>query len=372
MRRDTGKRHIIAASADLVRDRRAFLAASLCTGAGLLAPRIGWAADDYPLLQGKNATILVGSEVGGNSDLFARSIARHFERVIPSLRIEIKNVPQASGALAAKTLQSGPTDGTMLLSSSTGLLSAQVEGDESVQYDLAQWAWLGRLATETRLLIRGPGADFANLDELRAKTTPSPLPVRAKTSFTYAEAIWLNSMLGLRINPVPGYKATERNVALVQGEVMLAVVGYPTDREVVENPGVDVVLRMTDGPALPERFADRPLLADLIAGKPSLAGIAKLMKACTSMQNWMAAPPGTPPEILAEWRRAFDAAAGSAEYLDESAKLGFSVSLVQGAALSQQIGDLVASIPALRLQLDAASRCGEELAAGQTASCAIL
>ena len=100
----------------------------------------------------KTATILVGSEVGGNSDLFARLIARHFERVIPSLRIEIKNVPQASGALAAKTLQSGPTDGTMLLSSSTGLLSAQVEGDESVQYDLAQWAWLGRLATETRLL----------------------------------------------------------------------------------------------------------------------------------------------------------------------------------------------------------------------------
>jgi len=333
---------------------------------------MGWAAEDYPLLRGKTVTILVGSEVGGNSDLFARSIARHFERLIPDLRIEVRNVPQASGALAAKTLQSGPTDGTMLLCSSTGLLSAQVEGDESVQYDLGQWAWLGRLATEHRVLIRGPGADFKNLQELRAKTTPSSISVRAKTSFTYSEALWLNSMLGLRINPVPGYKATERNLALVQGEVMLAVVGYPTDRQVIENPAVDVVLRLTDGPALPDRLAARPLLADLIAGNPSLAGIAKFMKACTSMQNWMAAAPGTAPDVLAEWRRAFEAAADSAAYLDESSKLGFAVSLVKGSDLAQQIGELVADIPALRAQLDAASRCGADLAEGKSASCAIL
>ena len=373
MRRHTGHGRIIpSAPGAQARDRRSFLAASLCAGAGLLAPRLAWAADDYPLLRGKTVTILVGSEVGGNSDLFARSIARHFERLIPDLRIEVRNVPQAGGALAAKTLQSGPADGTMLLASSTGLLSAQVEGDESVQYDLGQWAWLGRLATETRVLVRGPGADFATLQELRAKTTPSSMSVRSKTSYSYSEALWLNSMLGLRINPVPGYKATERDFALTQGEVMLAVVGFPTDREVLDNPAVDVVLRLTDGPALPERLAARPLLADLIAGNPSLAGIAKFMKASTSMQNWMAAPPGTAPDVLAEWRRAFEAAAESAPYLDESNKLGFAVSLVKGAELSRQIGDVVADIPALRAHLEAASRCGAELAEGKSASCAML
>lgn len=354
--------------------RRGFLASltAACATGALSAPRITRAASDYSLLQGKTVTILVGSEVGGNSDLFARSIGRHFERAIPKLRVEIKNIPQAGGALAAKTLQEGPTDGTMLLTSSTGLLGAQIQGDEGVAYDLGSWSWLGRLATETRTLVIGPGANFSTLDELRAKTTPSSMSVRSKSSFAYHEAMWLNAMLGLRIKPVPGYKTVEKETALIQGEVMLTVVGYPTDRDVLDQPSVDVVLRLTDGPALPERFAARPLLADLVAGQPAFAEVAAFMRASTSMQNWMAAPPGTPPEIRAEWRRAFESAAASPAYLDEARKLGFAVSLVKGAELQQQIGDLVADIGSLRAQLDAAHRCGEAWSEGHGAGCAVL
>lgn len=354
--------------------RRRFLASltAACAAGALPAPRLARAASDYSLLQGKTVTILVGSEVGGNSDLFARSIGRHFERVIPKLRVEIKNIPQAGGALAAKTLQGAPNDGTMLLTSSTGLLGAQVQGDEGVAYDLGSWSWLGRLATETRTLVIGPGADFSTLDELRAKTAPSSMSVRSKSSFAYHEAMWLNAMLGLRIKPIPGYKTVEKETALIQGEVMLTVVGYPTDRDLLDQPGVDVVLRLTDGPALPARFAGRPLLADLIAGQPTFAAAAAFMRASTSMQNWMAAAPGTPPEILAEWRRAFESAADSPAYLDEADKLGFAVSLVKGAELQQQIGDLVANIGSLRAQLDAAARCGKALSEGQSAGCVVL
>jgi len=351
--------------------RRGFIAslAVACAAGAFPAPRLARAASDYPLLQGKTVTILVGSEAGGNFDLFGRSIGRHFERVIPKLRVEIKNIPQAGGALAAKTLQEGPTDGTMLLTSSTGLLGSQVQGDGGVAYDLGSWSWLGRLATETRTLVIGPGADFSTLDELRAKTTPSSMSVRSKSSFAYHEAMWLNAMLGLRIKPIPGYKSVEKETALVQGEVMLTVVGYPTDRDMFNQPGVDVVLRLTDGPALPERFTGRPLLADLVAGQPAFAAVATFMRASTSMQNWMAAAPGTPPEILAEWRRAFESAAASPAYLDESGKLGFAVSLVKGAELQRQIGDLVADIGSLRVQLDAAHRCGEALSEGLSAAC---
>lgn len=133
--------------------RRGFLASLTAAGAASALPgsRLA-AASDYPLLHGKTVTLLVGSEVGGNFDLFARSIGRHFERTVPKLRVEIKNIPQAGGALAAKTLQEGPADGTMLLTSSTGLLGSQTQGDEGVAYDLGSWNWLGRLATETGFL----------------------------------------------------------------------------------------------------------------------------------------------------------------------------------------------------------------------------
>lgn len=330
-----------------------------------------FAASAYPHLEGKTVTILVGSEVGGNFDLFARSMGRHLERTVPGLRAEIKNVPQASGALAARTMQEGSPDGLTLLTSSSGLLSAQVQGDESVAYDLGTWNWLGRLATETRVIVRGRGSDFTSYEELRAKTAPSSMSVRSKTSYAYHEALWLNAMLGLRIQPVPGFKATEKETALVQGEVMLTVVGYPTDADVLAQPDVDVVLRLTDGPALPDRFAGRPLLADLIAGKQSIDRIAAFMKVSSAMQNWMAAAPGTPPEMVAEWRTAFEAAAASPQYLDEAKKLGFETSLLSGADLQQQIGSLLADIPALRAQLEAATQCGTDLAEGKSSSCAL-
>ena len=352
--------------------RREFLIAAACVAGVSGSSRFALAATDYPLLQGKTVTILVGSEVGGNFDLFARSIGRHFERVVPDLRVEIKNIPQASGALAAKTLQDGPADGTMLFTSSTGLLSAQIQGDEGVAYDLGSWRWLGRLATETRMLVSGRGADFKTLDELRAKTTSSPLSVRSKSSFSYHEALWLNAMLGLRIKPIPGYKAVEKETALIQGEVMLTVAGYPTEGDMLDQPNVNVVLRLTDGPDLPSRFAGAPLLADLMADNPSYAAVTSFMHACTTMQNWMAAPPGTHPDILTEWRRAFASAAISETYLEESSKLGFAVSLVDGEQLQRQIGDLVADIGTLRAQLKAAANCGALLSEGGDGACAVL
>jgi tripartite-type tricarboxylate transporter receptor subunit TctC len=348
--------------------RRNLLATGIAVVSGI-APSFG--AGKYPLLEGKTVTILVGSEVGGNFDLFARAIGRHFERMIPGLRAEIKNVPQASGALAARTIQEGSSDGLTLITSSSGLLSAQVQGDESVAYDLGTWNWMGRLATETRVIVRGRGADFATYEELRAKHESSSMSVRSKTSYAYHEALWLNAMLGLRIKPIPGFKAMEKETALVQGEVMLTVVGYPTDADVIAQPDVDVVLRLTEGP-LPDHYANRPLLADLIAGNPSIEKIGTFMKVSTAMQNWMAAPPGTPPAVLAEWRQAFEAAAETPQYLDEASKLGFQTALLRGADLQQQIETLLSDLPALRAQLAAAANCGTDLAEGKPSSCALL
>lgn len=359
---------------EFAQHRRRFLASTAAAfgSVALLGPRIGRAATAYPLLEGRTVTILVGSDVGGNFDLFARSIGRHFESEIPDLRVQVQNIPQASGALAARRLQDGPTDGTMLMTSSSGLLSSQVQGDENVAYDLSQWSWLGNLAAEARILVLGPGADFADLQQLQAKTDPSSMSVRSKTSYAYHEALWLNAMLGLRIKPVPGYKSVEKEAALIQGEVMLTTVGYPTDRQILESPGVEIVLRLTEGPSLPERFRAKPLLAELIAGDPSVAAIARFMRTSTTILNWMAAPPGTDPEVLAEWRRAFAAAATSPAYLDEASKLGFATALTGGADLTQRIKEIFADLAPLRAQLEAAYRCGAALADGASASCAFL
>src|SRR5262249_21730372 len=156
-------------------------------------------------------TIVIASEAGGTYDLYARALARHIEALAPGFRMDFKYVTQASGKLAAKMLQTGPADGSMLFTSSPALLSAQLLGEEGVAFDLGQWSWIGKASEEARILVSGPGADFDGFEQFRAKATPSTLSARSTSSYVYHESLWLNALLGLRIKPVPGYKSIEKD-----------------------------------------------------------------------------------------------------------------------------------------------------------------
>lgn len=349
--------------------RRRLLAGAAAAGAVLLGPAIPAFGADFPSLAKLRITMLVGSDAGGGYDLCGRTLARHMERTVPGLRVDVKNVAQASGKLAAKMLQEGPTDGSMLFTSTPGLLSSQVLGEEGVAFDLAQWSWIGKVAGETRMLIRGPGADFTTLEELRAKSTPSPLSVRSTTSYVYHEALWLNALLGLRIRPVPGYKAVEKDMAVVNGEAMLTSVTYPNDRKILELPEIDVVLRVNDGETS-ERFKDRPLLSALIAGRPDLQPILRFLNASTDLLRWFSAPPNTDPQVLAELRGAFDLTVASPEFVADAEKLDFKVSPMSGGAVAELIGSVLADRESLSAQLGAALECGKALADGLDSACA--
>jgi tripartite-type tricarboxylate transporter receptor subunit TctC len=338
-------------------------------GGAIAAPALV-RADASPLA-GKPVTFIVGGGVGNTFDNFGRTLARQFERQIPGLVVHVKNVEQASGLLSAKMLQEGPTDGTMLLTTSSSVFSAQLVGNAGVHFDVRQWGWLGKHGTETRVLLRGPGADFKTFEELRAKTAPTPMSVRAKTSHAYQEALWLNALLGLRINPVPGYaKSVDAETALIQGEVMLVPAGDPTDRTVMETDGVDVVLQISSG-TLPARYQGRPLLRDLVgSGGPGRAQVLDFIDLTSNMVRWVAVPPNTPPELIAAWQEAFAKAAQAPEYAAESQKLNLVLEYTSGPEIAARVAAIFQAQTGLAADLDALERCGEALAAGEDSPCA--
>lgn len=348
--------------------RRTIVLGGTALGFGLFGRALTATAADYPHLSKLTAVFQVGAEVGGGADLSARVLARHMERLCSGLRIDIKNVPQAGGKLGGKMLQEGPSDGSMLYTSSPGLLSGQVLGEEGVAYDLSTWSWVGKIAGETRLLVRGPGADFTTLAELQAKKTPSPFSVRSTTSFTYHEVLWANAMLGLRIKPVPGYKSVEKDLAVLNGEVMLTTQSYPNDRQMLEAPEIDVVMRLNDGER-PGRFADRPLLPELLADKPALQPALRFMAASNNLFRWVAAPPATEPEILDEWRRLFDSTVASPEFIADASKLDFNIAPMSGPEVAAVIGEVLAEQAKLRAQLSDLGECGVALSEGLEGSC---
>ena len=328
------------------------------------------AAGSYAQLSNRTVTLLVGAGVGGGYDLCARLLARHMEQQVPGLRIEIKNVSQASGKLAAKMLHEGPGDGSMLLTAGPGPITAQLLQEEGVAFDMRQWGWLGKVAAETSVIVKGPGADFANFAELRAKKTTTSMSATSTASGAYHQAIWCNAMLGIHIKPVPGYKSVERDAAVLQGEVMVTSESWPTDAQMFEAPGMDVVLRLSPG-ELPEKYRDRPLLADLVsAEQPSYMPIVRFIEISEQIQRWFATPPNTDPAVLAEWRALFDAVTASPAFRSEIGKLNFAVAPATGAAVTEQIGAALADYEKQSKMFQAALACGKAMADSMEASCA--
>src|SRR5262245_22026773 len=83
----------------------------------MLAPLSAGAQDDVAAFyKGKAVTIQVGSDVGGQYDVIARTVARHMGRYIPGQpTVLVQNVPGSGGLKLLNQLYAvGARDGTMI------------------------------------------------------------------------------------------------------------------------------------------------------------------------------------------------------------------------------------------------------------------
>lgn len=346
--------------------RRALLQATLAAGCVPLLRRQARAA--FGALSDRTVTLMIGSDLGGGYDLFGRTLARHLERAVPGLRINVQNVGKAGGKLCARMLQEGPADGSVIALPPVSLLSAQLLGEEGVAYDISTWQWIGKLASESRLLIKGPGADFSGIADLRQDRPPATLSVRSTSSFAYYEALWLNAILGIRIKPVPGYKSGEKEAAVLAGEVMMTTCNYPDDLKILEAPGVQVVLQVNDKD-IPSPYGDAPTLRELVGESGAYVHLERFLEANYDLARWLVAPPSIGGDILVEWRDAFDATVISPEFLAECKALDIQIAPLPGAEMSRRMGEVLADKDVLRQEMNAAFDCGKGYAEGLGDAC---
>ena len=348
--------------------RRHFLVAAAAASAGAAFPRIAASTSSFPTLAGRTVTMVIGSDIGGGYDLFGRAMARHLQRVVPDLQVNVQNIGKAGGKLAAKTIQEGAQDGSLIAILPVSLMSAQILQEEGVAYDVASWGWIGKLASEARLYLAGHGADFATIEELRARGSIATMAVRSTSSFAYYEAMWVNAMLDIKVKPVPGYKSGEKEQAMMSGEVMLVSANYPDDRSVIDAPGVRVVLRVNEA-EMPDSYAQAATLRSLLGQGEQHGRVLRFLEANYELARWLVAPPKTDPAVLHDWRAAFDATVGSEEFLEESKKLDMPIAPMSGADLAKRIGEIMSDEEGLRADLGAAFTCGKSLSEGAVGAC---
>ena len=176
------------------------------------------AADFYA---GKAIDLLIGGDVGGGYDIYARVLARHLHRFIPgSPTIVTKNQPGAGSGRAASYLYGvAPKDGSVIGAVFPGAIMGPLLDDRAqALYDPTKFRYLGSADNATRVCISHERSRIKSFeDTLQHKAI---MGASAAGGSTRDYVNMLKKTTGAMFDMVAGYKGTaDIFLAMERGEV---------------------------------------------------------------------------------------------------------------------------------------------------------
>lgn len=313
--------------------RRAFAAGALSASAASCAP-----ARSQPL------HILIGSTPGAASDRIARILARHITRKFGQ-PVEVSNEGRANGKMASQRLVAAKPDGLTIGFLSTGLLYGALLHDSGGADSLDKIQWLGSLNYDRRVLIVTKASGVERFEDLIGRRKPLILICGATSQSSYYECRILDYLTDANVRIVPGFRGGTRNLALISGEGE-AVIGTLDGLEpALEQAGSKIILRMNRLPVLglsAEKGSQAPTI-DRFAKGPDAEPLIDLMNAHAQLGRIVGLPPGTPPDLVAQWRERFAAVIADPAFVTEANAAGFLLEPTPGAAVNATLSRLLST-----------------------------
>lgn len=278
--------------------------------------------------QGKTITILRGSAPGGVGEMRTRAVANYLKKYIPgNPTIIIEFMPGAGGQKAANHLYQGArTEGLIIGSAPSGMVSSAVLGEKGVQYDLHKFIYLGSPNSASQyVFFTNSKLGLGSLEKLRghpglrigAQTVGHPI---------YYTGRLFAFLLGLK-DPklVVGYSSPELDVALLNNE--LDALSGVADSVIKQNPEflqkglVDfhAIIEIPRGDKHP-RFAQLPELESFVKSDRERKLLA-LHRTFRLAGSPFVLPPGTPKDRAEILRAAMRRVYTDAEFLAEYQKM---------------------------------------------------
>lgn len=286
--------------------------------------------------EGKSIDYIIATEPGGGYDTYGRLIGKYLGKHLKADQVVFKNLPGAGHLIGTNTLNASEPDGLTIGTFNTGLIYSQLLGAEGVQFDLNNMSWIGKAASDPRVMALSTDSGFADYDALKAAPGPHLFAAAGIGSASYNETNLLAHALGLNIKVVSGFNGKEGELAMMRGEVIGQIASLSSITPFVEAGNGAVVLSIGgegQPPALDKAVGDE--------GK----GIVNLIAANSIIGRLTAAPPGVAPEVLAELRTAYMAALADPELLAEAEALGIPIEGADGAAVEELVRSALAQSP---------------------------
>lgn len=320
------------------------LARASCTALALLAGGSGASAQaPAEFYKGKSISLLIGFGVGGEDDLWARTIARHIGSHIPGHPTVVpQNVPGSGGLLVANRLyNSAPRDGSVLGLINRGIPFEPLLGGQGTQFDTARLNWIGSPSRDTTVCAARKDAEVKTLDDLyRTELSVGGTGSGADTAI-YPE--FLAALLGLKFKLVKGYQGShDIQLAMERGEVQGICLAYDSLSRgtLAQTQQINVLLQAALRPD--PRIAHAPTVLSAARSEEE-RNVLELFFARASIGRPFVAPPDVPADRLVVLRAGFDATLRDPAFLDDARRQNLNVVPVDARELAGIIARAYAS-----------------------------
>jgi tripartite-type tricarboxylate transporter receptor subunit TctC len=336
----------------------------LCMLAFVVAGPGAACADDF--YAGRSIAFIIGSAPGGGYDTYSRLLAAHLGHHIGGRPTVIpQNMPGAGSIRATNYLYSiAPKDGTTIgmvdeaiyLNQILGLQEERAEGSRldgigrrlrallgtpPQKTDARKFNWIGRLLANSAVLFARAGAPVRRIEDAFERE----LIVSASGTASRLNWTVLKNALGMKFKIVSGYQGSN--------ESLLAMMRAESDAlsmpwSILRISGSDLIrdgkinLLLQTGTEKDVDLAEVPRMIDLARSDEERA-LLELFSSPSVIGRSVVAPPGTPPERLAELRRAFMATMRDPAFLGDALRARLALSPLPGEDLQAAVarmGDL--------------------------------
>jgi tripartite-type tricarboxylate transporter receptor subunit TctC len=270
-------------------------------------------------------TVYIPAGIGGCYDAYARLASRHLGRFLPgNPTIVPKNMPGAGGVVLGNYLFNvAPKDGSAIALFMAGAPFEPLFGNTRAKYDPAKFNWLASLNRLVNIGIfwhvtpvKAP-ADFFKQEILVGSSGGGDASTEVYPNL-------LNHLAGTKFKVVTGYKGNgEVMLAMERGEVH-GIVGTElsslraTRPDWIRDKKVRIVVQI--GLSKSPDFPDVPAGLDLVKNADGRK-VFELLLARQENGRPFAAPPGTPPAVVAALRKAFLAMTKDKAFLQDAARM---------------------------------------------------
>lgn len=321
-------------------DTMAVLLAGLALG--IAAPAAAQPSEPFPP---GPIRLIVGFGPGGDYDLWARTLARHYGRHLPGKPTVITQYMQGAGSYVAAGHMANvaPRDGSVIAVISRDVALGPLTRTTAAPFDPRTLSWLGSPSTETNVCIAYHTAAVKTVQDLFEKPLIVANSGAGTGTYTYPKV--LGALLGMKFKIVGGYSSSaEVFLAMERGEVE----GFCESLDSIRNrrpdwiPSKTVAVLFQGGAAPHPDLKGVPFISDL-ARTPVERRIIEFLYAGQGIGRPFVAPPGLAPDRLQRLRGAFAATMTDPEFVAEAKRNGLTIDPVSGEQLAARVEEIYAT-----------------------------